>query len=156
MLAGPLRRKTIMVVDDSVHMRTIVSHILRALPVKRVVEATDGVEAFERLRYEEIDAIVLDYRMAPLDGLEFVRMLRTAEDSPAPGIPVLMLTGHTQRSRVVAAKEAGVSGFMAKPISARGLARRLMAAIGAHPHFKPCPPGGAALDATDDDNTYLL
>jgi DNA-binding NarL/FixJ family response regulator len=68
-----------------------------------------------------------------------------------------MLTGHTQRSRVVAAKEAGVSGFMAKPISARALARRLMTAIGAHPSFKPRPTSGPTLPGTDEDeNTYLL
>jgi two-component system chemotaxis response regulator CheY len=157
MSAGSLRRKTILVVDDSVHMRTIVSQVLRALPVKRIVEATDGVDAFERLRSEEIDAIVADYRMQPLDGLEFVRMLRTARDSPAPDIPILMMTGHTERSRVLAAKEAGVSGFIAKPISARVLAERLMAAIEAHPFFAPRyrpPPRRAAVD--DDDGTYLL
>ncbi len=154
MQVGPLRRKTILVVDDSVHMRTIVSQILRALPVKRVLEAADGVEAFERLRYEEIDAIVLDYRMEPIDGLEFVRMLRTAKDSPAPDIPVLMMTGHTERSRVLAAKEAGVSGFMAKPISARALAERLMVAIEAHPLFAPRLAQPALPSA--GDSMYLL
>jgi CheY-like chemotaxis protein len=150
-----LRDKTILVVDDSAHMRMIVTQILRALPVKRTVEAGDGIEALERLRHDEIDAVILDYRMEPLDGVEFVSMLRRAKDSPAPKVPVLMMTGHTERSRVLAARDAGVSGFMAKPISARVLAERLLAVMDAAGYI---PPTKARRQSEEEgeDNLYLL
>jgi len=58
-----------------------------------------------------------------------VRLVRTGEDSPNPFVPVIMLTGHTETSRVVEARDAGVNEFLAKPISANGLYRRIRAII---------------------------
>jgi CheY-like chemotaxis protein len=151
------KNKVIMIVDDSMHMRMIVGQILRALPVKRTVEAAGSVEALERLHYEPVDAIIVDYRMEPLDGVEFVRMLRTAPDSPAPKVPILMMTGHTERSRVLAAREAGVTGFMAKPVSARLLTERLGMVIG-NGSYKPpqqaAPP--APIEEDSEEDSYFL
>jgi two-component system, chemotaxis family, chemotaxis protein CheY len=151
-MAG-LRDKTILVVDDSQHMRTIVCQILKALPVRRVIEAGDGIEALERLRHDEVDAVILDYRMEPLDGVELISLVRNAKDSPAPNVPILMMTGHTEKSRVLAAREAGVTSFMAKPISARVLAERLLLAIdkaGYAPVKKTAAPAPVVVEADED------
>jgi DNA-binding response OmpR family regulator len=55
--------------------------------------------------------------MAPMDGLELTRLIRTSEDSPDPFVPIIMLSGHVDRMR--AARDAGVSEFMMKPVSVR-------------------------------------
>lgn len=55
--------------------------------------------------------------------------MRTAKDSPDPYVPIVMLTGHTEMIRVVVARDAGVTEFLAKPISAKGLLSRLISVI---------------------------
>ncbi len=67
--------------------------------------------------------------MEPLDGLDFVRLVRTAKDSANPYVPIIMLTGYTEYRRVVEARDAGVNEFLAKPISARALYQRFASII---------------------------
>lgn len=118
-----------MVVDDNHHMRTIVNTILRSLGCMDVRECGDGAAAFELLRSRPADIIILDFRMDTLDGLDFVRLLRRAGDSPCPMVPVIMMTGHSERRHVLAARDAGVTEFVAKPISAKALCARIEAAL---------------------------
>jgi CheY-like chemotaxis protein len=112
-------RLSVLIVDDNSHMRTLVATILRSAGCKDLVEASDGAEALYELRQRHFDLAIVDYRMDPLDGIEFTRLVRQAKDSPAPHLPIVMMSGFTERAVVLAAKEAGVSAFLAKPVSAR-------------------------------------
>ena len=75
------------------------------------------------------DVLIVDWHMQPLDGLDFVRLVRTASDSPNPYVPIIMLTGYTEYARVVEARDAGINEFLAKPISAKSLYLRFAAII---------------------------
>lgn len=116
-----LERLNFLVVDDNLHMRALVRTILAALGARNVIEVADGADALKALRNFPADIIICDWNMSPLDGLDFVRLLRTGDDSPNPYVPVIMMTGHTERSRVLQARDVGVHEFLAKPISVRGL-----------------------------------
>jgi CheY-like chemotaxis protein len=124
-----LERLNFLVVDDSRHMRSLVRSVLRALGARHIKEATDGADAYARLGSYAADIIICNWQMSPMDGLEFVRLLRTDSDSPNPFVPVIMLTAHTEAKRVVEARDAGVSEFLAKPISADQLYSRIRAII---------------------------
>lgn len=124
-----LERLNFLIVDDNKHMRALVKTILHALGVKNVNEATDGADAFKELRHFPADIVICDWNMEPLDGLDFVRLMRTGSDSPNPFVPIIMLTGHTEMNRVVEARDAGVHEFIAKPISAKGLYSRIRSVI---------------------------
>ncbi|MBF0391848.1 MAG: response regulator [Alphaproteobacteria bacterium] len=124
-----LERLNFLVVDDNKHMRALVKTILHALGSKSVVEAADGADAFKELRHFPADIIICDWNMSPLDGLDFVRLVRTGKDSPNPFAAIIMLTGHTEMHRVVEARDAGVHEFLAKPISAKALYSRIRAII---------------------------
>ncbi len=115
----------VLVVDDNKQMRFLVRCLLRAGGISKVTEASTGAEAFETMRARPIDLIIVDWKMAPVDGLAFTHMVRRSHDSPNPYVPILMLTAHTEASRVTAARDAGVSGFVRKPISARLLFDRI-------------------------------
>ena len=125
----PLRHIGALVVDDNHHMRTIVGTLLRSLGCKDIRECSDGAAAFELLRARPADIIVLDLRMDTLDGLDFVRLLRRAADSPCPMVAVIMMTGHSERRHVTAARDAGVTEFVAKPLSAHALCARIEAVL---------------------------
>ncbi|GAB3444539.1 response regulator [Insolitispirillum peregrinum] len=124
-----LERLNFLVVDDNKHMRALVKTILHALGSKNVHEAADGADAFKELRHFPADIIICDWNMSPLDGLDFVRLVRTGKDSPNPFVPIIMLTGHTEMHRVIEARDAGVHEFLAKPISAKGLYSRVKSII---------------------------
>ena len=124
-----LENISVLVLDDNRHMRSLVQSILHALGVKEIREAADAPEAFKELQHFQADVIITDWRMEPLDGLEFVRLVRTAKDSPNPYVPIIMLTGHTEYQRVCEARDAGVNEFLAKPISAKALYMRFASII---------------------------
>ncbi len=115
----------ILLVDDNPHMRTLLTEILRAIGVKDVHEACDGAEALQKLRSHTIDIVMTDLAMEPLDGIDFLKLLRNAPDSPNPMCPVIMITGHTTQKRVAEARDAGVNEFLAKPVTARGIIDRI-------------------------------
>jgi two-component system chemotaxis response regulator CheY len=115
----------ILVVDDNHYMRVLLAEILRAIGVKEIYEANDGAEGLQMMRDHAIDVVMTDLSMQPLDGIDFVRLLRNSPDSPNQLAPVIMITGHSTYQRVNEAREAGVNEFLAKPLTARGVIERL-------------------------------
>ena len=111
----------ILLVDDNPHMRMLLTQILRAIEVKQIYEASDGAEALQVMRAHNIDIVFTDLTMQPLDGIDFVRLLRNSPDSPNQMAPVIMVTGHSTLRRIGEARDAGVNEVLAKPITARGV-----------------------------------
>lgn len=119
----------VLIVDDSEPMRQVLRSLLRAVGMRNIAEAADTEEALILLRLGNVDLVLLDWKMTPIDGLAFTRQLRLSPESPNPFVPIVMLTAHTEASRVAAARDAGVSGFLRKPISARTLLDRIANAL---------------------------
>jgi two-component system, chemotaxis family, chemotaxis protein CheY len=119
----------VLLVEDNAHMRTIVTTLLQGLGLQHVRETRNGEEALEALRLTPVDLALVDFLMAPMDGVEFTRLIRTSPKSPNVYMPVVMMTGHSERSRVCEARDAGVTEFVAKPLTARALALRINAVI---------------------------
>lgn len=119
----------ILLVDDNQHMRLLLAEILRAVGVHSIFEAGDGAEGLSTMRNFPIDIVMTDLSMLPMDGVEFVRLLRTSPESPNPMVPVIMITGHSTMTRVNEARNAGVNEFLTKPLTARGVIERLHHAV---------------------------
>lgn len=119
----------ILLVDDNPNMRSIVLAILKSIGVTRLREAEDGASALEALKKQPADIVIVDFRMLPLDGVSFTRLVRTATDTPNPYLPIIMMTGHSDRKRVMEARDAGVTEFVAKPVNAQTLLERIQSVI---------------------------
>ncbi len=124
----------VLLVDDNQHMRAIVAAILKGAGVGNTYEVSDGSEALRVLRERPIDMAVVDFNMFPLDGVEFTRLVRNAPDSANPFLPIIMMTGHAERHRVCEARDAGVTEFIVKPVTANSVLSRLQAVI-----YRPRP-----------------
>jgi CheY-like chemotaxis protein len=138
-------RLRILVVDDNVHMRKLVTTILQAFGVTQIHEANSGESAWEILREHSPDIVILDWVMEGMSGIDLVKMIRSNPQSPNPFVPVIMLSGHTSIEHVQKARDAGVNEFIAKPVSVKTMMTR-MAAVIEHPrpyvrtsvYFGPC------------------
>jgi len=115
----------VLVVEDNPHMRALLRSLLLALGIRQVIEAENGQQAISLLRENQPDLILTDLSMGPMDGIEFVREIRNSESTVNPYIPIIMVTGHTERHHVEAARDAGVTEVLAKPITAQNLFQRI-------------------------------
>jgi CheY-like chemotaxis protein len=132
MLQIDFNKLRFLVVDDNLHMRRILRTLLHGFGARDVVEAEDGAAALEAFSTSNPDIVFLDWEMPIFDGLELVQMIRQPGANANPFVPIIMLTGHTERTRVTAARDAGITEFLAKPISAKGLYQRVFSVV-AHP-----------------------
>jgi CheY-like chemotaxis protein len=124
-----LERLKVLVVDDNHHMINIIKTILRGFEVKDFFDTNSAADAFQIIRTTPVDLIITDYAMDPVDGCELTRLVRTAEDSPNHFVPIIMLTAYAERSKVEQARDAGVTEFCAKPVTATELYRKVCAVI---------------------------
>ena len=122
-------RLSVLIVDDSVHIRRLVRAILHAFGCRDIYDAPTGTRALKELRSNQIDVIILDWMMEPMDGIELTRRIRTGEGIPNPYVPIIMLTGHTTMNCILQARESGVTEYLAKPITPKGLMSRLRMVI---------------------------
>lgn len=124
-----LKSINILLVDDNQHMRAITAAILQSAGVRSIRETSDGAAALDMVRDFPVDLAIVDFNMFPLDGVEFTRLIRNSPDSANPYLPIIMMTGHSEKSRVVEARDAGVTEFVVKPITAKAVFDRIQSVI---------------------------
>ena len=124
-LAARFASAKVLVVDDEHYMRKVVRTLLMSIGVRTIYEAADGPSGLEMIRNMAPDVVIVDWQMPGLDGSGFVRMVRSPETFPYPNVPIIMLTGHGERSRVVEAIQIGVNEFLLKPVSSKALQSRM-------------------------------
>ncbi|NKB56901.1 MAG: response regulator [Alphaproteobacteria bacterium] len=128
-MAYDLDRLNILLVEDDSSMRALVRDILFTFGISNIQTASDGSKAYAEMRHFPADIVITDWVMEPLDGIDFTRMIRTAPDSPNPFVPIIMLTSHSSLDRVIEARDIGVTEFLAKPVTAKGLYSRIASVI---------------------------
>jgi CheY-like chemotaxis protein len=115
----------VLVCDGSRHMRSLILGILLGFGIRRTREATDGSEALEILANWSADIILTELEMRPLDGIDFIRLLRGSEHLQSRFVPIVVLTAWSEKRNVVAARDAGINEFLAKPVTPAALLSRL-------------------------------
>ncbi|RJS95182.1 chemotaxis response regulator CheY [Salinisphaera sp. Q1T1-3] len=113
----------ILVVDDFSTMRRIVRNLLKELGYHNIEEAEDGAEALNKLGGGTFQFVVSDWNMPNLDGLEMLKRIRA--DDALKHLPVLMVTAEAKKENIVAAAQAGASGYVVKPFTAATLEEKM-------------------------------
>jgi len=119
-----LGRIRVLIVDDNTNMRRILRAMVAGFGVKAIYEAEDGAAALEEISRNDPDVVILDWLMPLVDGNELTRRIR-ASQAPGCFVPIIAITAHTQKRRVIQARDSGVTEVMCKPVSARGLYLRI-------------------------------
>jgi two-component system chemotaxis response regulator CheY len=112
-----------LVVDDFSTMRRIVRNLLKELGFSNVDEAEDGVAALNKLRSSQFDFVISDWNMPNMTGLDLLINIRA--DANLKSLPVLMITAEAKKENIVAAAQAGASGYIVKPFTAAVLEEKL-------------------------------
>jgi len=167
-----LERISILLVEDNRYVRNILEDLLRQFRFGRIITASDGAEAIEYLKTasplhggQGLDLIVSDYLMAPINGLLLLRWVRNSKESPNRLMPFIILSGAADRDNVWAARDLGVTEFLAKPFSSVAVYRKFLEVIdhprqfvATHNYYGPdrrrkklSPPGEELRMMKDDD-----
>jgi two-component system chemotaxis response regulator CheY len=112
-----------LVVDDFSTMRRIVRNLLKELGFTNVDEAEDGAVALGKLREGSFEFVVSDWNMPNMDGLTLLQNVRA--DPKLKSLPFLMITAEAKKENIIAAAQAGASGYIVKPFTAATLQEKL-------------------------------
>jgi CheY-like chemotaxis protein len=124
-MAYDLSALRILVVDDNAHMHQIMRSILGAMRIKvHCVSDVDG--AFDALANWHPDILIVDVMVGEDDGLDLIARVRNGERGANPYMPVIVLTGHTERRQITRARDVGVHEVLAKPVSIENLYKRFV------------------------------
>lgn len=115
----------VLIVDDSAAIRKILHRVLvqTEVPLGKVLEAGDGVEALLKLKTDKVGLILSDINMPNMDGIELLTKLK--EDADFKSVPILMVTTEGSQAKVMQALELGASGYVRKPFTAEQIKEKL-------------------------------
>ena len=139
MKAKSIEQLNVLIIEDERHMRMLIRNVLVALGVQDVAEASDGETAVEEMKAFRSDLLLVDLKMEPIGGLEFVRRLRADANNPYRFVPVIMITAYADIDTVAMARDVGITEFMAKPISVTALEQRIQRVLKDSRRFVEAP-----------------
>ena len=104
--------RKVLTVDDSRTMREMLRHCLSGAGFD-VVTAEDGADGIEKLRESQPDVVITDINMPVMDGIEFIKSVRTSGQYQS--LPILILTTETSQEKRDLGRSAGGTGWIVKP-----------------------------------------
>jgi two-component system, chemotaxis family, chemotaxis protein CheY len=119
----------VLVVDDEFYSRKVIRTLLTSIGVTLIHDAASGEHGLDVMHAVAPDIVLVDWEMPGMDGAAFARAVRTPGTFPHPNVPMIMLTGHSERWRVMEALRLGVNEYLLKPISSKMLLDRLVATL---------------------------
>jgi len=132
-------RLNILIVEDSLFIRSLLINSLRILNVGGVFAVEHGGEAIDFLKkvktdpasagVQEIDIVLSNWEMSPVDGMILLRWIRRHKDSPNRFIPFIMITAYSEARRIHEARDMGVTEFLTKPFTIRAIGDKLISII---------------------------
>jgi CheY-like chemotaxis protein len=130
---------SVLVIEDTIPMRKLIVSVLESLGVVTVYTADNGAHGFAQYQKFNPDIVITDWLMQPVDGIEFVKMVRSHPESQNRMVPIIIITGYSAITRVIEARDQGVTEFLIKPFTAKDLAKRMAYVINRPRDFVEAP-----------------
>lgn len=126
-----LAKLNVLVADRNHRTASLVQRILFSFGFRSMDVTTNGESVVALLRSRHYDILILELDMEPVDGIALVKAIRNAKDDARipRDIPILMLTAKSDKESVIAARDAGITEFVAKPFSAKTISNRIVRII---------------------------
>ena len=120
---------TVLIVEDEPTTRASIRSQLRQIGIPTILEANDGKAGLAELARTRPTLVLCDVHMKPVDGRQFLKMVRTDKVEWVKNIPIIFLTADANPDTVAFAKEFHVNGYLVKPISVNDLRSRIDAVL---------------------------
>ena len=124
-MAYEFKNIKVLIAEDNLPMQALLKSILVTFGVDDIICARNGEEGFQLFLREEPDLVIADWMMTPVDGISLTRMIRNDPRSGNQFVPIILMTGFSEKRRAVQARDAGITEFLVKPFNARDLYRRI-------------------------------
>lgn len=135
MASYDLERLKVLLVEDSPFIQSLLINSLKILGVGTVIPKDHGGQAIEFLKLVQedpmkagvsnIDMVLTNWDMSPVDGLMLLRWIRRHKDSPDRFIPVVMITAFSEAARIKEARELGLTDMLTKPFTIAGIGEKI-------------------------------
>ena len=132
-------RLTVLLVEDSLFIRSLLTNSLKILGVGNVVVKEHGGDAIEFMKQVKedpmkagvmsVDMILSNWEMSPVNGMMLLRWIRRHKDSPDRFVPFIMVTAYSEPERITEARDMGVTEMLAKPFTVKAIGERLASII---------------------------
>jgi CheY-like chemotaxis protein len=126
---------TVLVVESTRAMFDLTRSVLQAFGVNQVYSAYSADEGFETFCRINPDLVIIDWLEDPANGLDLTRRIRTDKSSMNPFIPIILMTGYSQKKRVLQARDSGITEFLVKPFTAKALYQKIEQLVERPRHF---------------------
>lgn len=120
-----LKSLNILMVEDNGSMRLLLRTMLNTFGVTNLRQARDGTDGLVEMQVYDIDLVISDWEMQPMNGREFISRIRSVRNEPYCFTPIIVLTGHASRSLVTEAFEIGATHLLVKPVTPSSLLHRI-------------------------------
>lgn len=121
-----LEKARVLLLDDHAEGGNILAQIVMGFGVKRFMRSVSVEEAKEVVGHTELHLILVNANLRESPAFEFIDWLRRANLQPNSFTPVILITGHTQRSQVEKARDCGANIVLAKPVSPQSMLERIV------------------------------
>lgn len=125
---------SVLLVDESAHVRQIMRAILGELGSIEVYEFSEGTAALDGAKDLQPDIAIIDCEMQPTDGFRFAEMIRAGATPLSSSLPVIMMSTKADVQSVTRARNTGASGFIVKPLSVGAVRGQLERTLSANAH----------------------
>ncbi len=129
MIRIDFNRLKFLIIDDNAHMRRIVRQLVHGFGSREIFEAEDGAAGLEVFLAQKPDIVITDWAMPLYDGIEFTKTVRSSDSPVTRFVPIIMLSGHSEKRNVIEARDAGVTEFLTKPVAAKSLYERILSVV---------------------------
>lgn len=137
-MAYDFSKITILIVEDNKATLELMKSIIQTFGAGRIVTALDGEEGFRKFCSVNPDLVITDWLMSPCDGIELSYRIRNDRKSPNQFVPIILMTGFSEKRRVIEARDKGTTEFLVKPFNIRDLYKRLQRIIERPRKFVRC------------------
>lgn len=133
-----LAAASVLIAEQNMSLRTMLRGVFRELGVSHTTVVATAAEAFDAFVAGAYDLALIDWAPS-FDGIDLLKKIRSHPRSPSPFVPVIVMTANTERHHICTARDAGMTEYLAKPLSAALIYRRICAVIESNRPFVRAP-----------------
>ena len=118
----------VLILENNSLIRRLMTNVFREFGIRKGRSTDNPDSAFNMFADNAADIIISDWS-PDLDGISFIKRIRQAPESPDPYVPIIVCSGHGEIGHVLTARDAGMSEYLIKPVSAKSIYSRICSIV---------------------------